>query len=186
MISSFLSIFTGPNSYPNKFNTWFTLFICKVDFPLSNSRINRRPTPAFKESSSWVIPKNFRFSFTNRLNRLFSMLVLYPFGYKYAKLLCYYTLTGTKRLKHNYYFFFLVGDEIDELNSISFFHSISPFSLQNSMLNSLVNLFIICEYELKNSSFFSFTLCPRGSMISVYKFSFPDINCQNACQQYLK
>src|SRR5258708_40108799 len=47
--------------------------------------------------------------------------------------------------------YFIFGDIDAELNLTSFVHSITPSSLQKSLANPLVNLFIIWEYYLMKS-----------------------------------
>ena len=55
-----------------------------------------------------------------------------------------------------YRFFYFSGIIIAELKRTNLSQSIEPFSKQNVSANSLVNLFIICEYDLIKSSFLSF------------------------------
>ena len=51
------------------------------------------------------------------------------------------------------YFFFLLFDGIvEELNITNFSQSIDPLLSQKSLPNSMVNLLIICEYDLRKVS----------------------------------
>lgn len=68
-----------------------------------------------------------------------------------------------------------------ELNRTSLSQTIEPSGAQYSFENSSVNRLTTLAYSTWNCSFFSLALCPRGSIMSVYRCSFPEMNSQNRC-----